>query len=98
MWSIKLKRDKRSRLEKEIDSVLECMEYYSKDADEYCIMNENLGRLYEAKGKEKLPPGITPDTIVIVLGNLFGILLILKYEELSYISSKALGFIIKGRV
>ena len=41
---------------------------------------------------------VSPDTILIIVGNLAGILLILKYEKLDIITSKALGFVIKGRV
>ena len=41
---------------------------------------------------------ISPDTLLIVGGNLLGILLILNYEKLDIVSSKAVGFILKARV
>jgi len=41
---------------------------------------------------------INPDTLLIVGGNLLGIILILKFEQLDIISTKALGFVLKGRV
>lgn len=41
---------------------------------------------------------VSPDTIVVVAANLLGILLILNHERLDIISTKALGFVIKGRV
>lgn len=41
---------------------------------------------------------ITPDTLLIVGANLIGILLILNYEKLDIVSSKAVSFILKARV
>lgn len=41
---------------------------------------------------------ISPDTLLIVGANLLGILLILNYEKLDIVSSKAVGFILKARV
>lgn len=42
--------------------------------------------------------GIDVNTVVLVAGNLAGILLILNHERLHVVSSKALGFVLKGRV
>lgn len=41
---------------------------------------------------------ITPDTALVVAGNLMGILLILNFEKLDIVRSKALSFVLKGRV
>ena len=41
---------------------------------------------------------ISPDTLLVVAGNLAGILLILKIEKLDVIATKAIGFVLKGRV
>ena len=41
---------------------------------------------------------VSPDTLVIVGANLLGIILILKFEQLDIITTKALSFVIKGRV
>lgn len=41
---------------------------------------------------------ISPDTVLVVAGNLLGILLILTYEKTDFITSKAINFILKGRV
>jgi hypothetical protein len=40
----------------------------------------------------------TPDTLLVVGGNLLGIVLILNFERLDIVRSKALGFVLKGRV
>ena len=41
---------------------------------------------------------VSSDTLVIVGANLLGIILILKFEQLDIITTKALSFVIKGRV
>lgn len=49
---------------------------------------------------EMLKPSwkFTPDTLLVVGGNLMGILLILNFERLDIVRSKALSFVLKGRV
>jgi hypothetical protein len=39
------------------------------------------------------PPGVSKDTVAIIAGNLVGILLIINYEQLHPLTSKALGLI-----
>lgn len=97
MFSKITRKDKRTNLEKEIESVINIMSIYSPHSEEYTAMAENLERLYKAKANER-PSFVTPDTIAIVAGNLLGIALILGYEKADIITSKALGFILKGRV
>lgn len=41
---------------------------------------------------------ISPDTALIVLGNLTGILMILYFEKAGIITSKAINFVLKGRI
>jgi hypothetical protein len=41
---------------------------------------------------------ITPDTIVIAVTNIVGILLVLNFEKLDIVRSKAFGLLLKGRV
>ena len=91
------KMDKRSNLEKEIDNVLGRMSELDPDSKEYSAMASNLERLFSAKSKEK-DRKISPDTLAVIAGNLLGIGLILTYEKLNVITTKALGFVIKGRV
>lgn len=91
------RKKKQSKLEEEINSVLEEMSVLDKDSEEYETMLGNLETLYKAKSYEK-PSGISADTLLIVGGNLVGIYLILNYEKLNIISSKAIGFVLKGRV
>lgn len=41
---------------------------------------------------------ITPDTILIVGGNLAGILLVLNFEKMDIIRSKAISMVLKGKL
>ena len=91
------KRDKRSNLEKEIDRVLQEASYLDPHSKEYSEIAENVEKLYKAKSCEK-SRNVSPDTIAVVAGNLLGIALILGYEQTHVITSKALGFVLKGRV
>lgn len=93
------KKDKSSSLEKEIENVLEIMQYHQPESDEYTTMASNLERLHKAKAlipERKCP--IPVETLLTVAGSLLGIVLILKYEETDSITSKAIGFIVRGRV
>ena len=91
------KRDKRTNLEREIDAVIEEMSQYSRDSKEYSDIAVNLERLYKAKACDR-DRRVTPDTIAIIAGNLLGIALIIWHEKADVITSKALGFVLKGRV
>jgi len=88
---------KKSKLEKVIDSILDDMSKFEANSDEYSDMASNLEKLLKAKSYEK-QKGISPDTMVIAAANLIGIVLILKHEKVDIITSKALGFVLKGRV
>lgn len=91
------KKGKESRMHQQIESVFDVLDEVDPTKEEYKIAVENLGRLYEAKNKEKRS-GVSPDTVAIVVGNLIGIALILWHEKAEVITTKALGFVIKGRV
>lgn len=87
---------KKHSLKREIESVLKRMSELSPDSDEYAKMAKNLETLYSAASKSK--DKVSLDTIVTVAGSLLGIILIINHEQTGIITSKALGFIIKGRV
>ena len=94
---MKLNFRKKSKLEIVIDSILDDMSKVEANSNEYSDMAKNLETILKAKSYEK-QKGISPDTIAIVAGNLIGIVLILKHEKVDIITSKALGFILRGRV
>lgn len=85
------------KLEKVIDLMLDKMSELEPGSDDYSQMADNLEKLLKIRSYEK-SRGLSPDTVLVVAANIIGIVLILKHEELDIITSKALGFVLRGRV
>lgn len=81
----------------EIDALLEEMAVEHGDTDKYKKLADNLKTLYEIKATSK-KTRIDPNTIVTAGASLAGILLVLNYEKVDIITTKALGFIPKVRL
>lgn len=91
------RKDKRTSLEKEIDAVLAIMKLSAPSSKEYTAMTDNLVKLYKARDDEK-SRGIKPDTIAVGVFGLAQVMLILYQEQFCIITSKAMNYVIKGRV
>lgn len=87
-----------TRLDTAIDRILEKMEALEPDSNEFHVLSEQLSRLYDCRPETKPAPQISPDTLLIIAGNLAGIILILSFEHAHVVTSKALGFVIKTRL
>jgi hypothetical protein len=79
-----------------IDDALAQLSGLSIDTDEYTRKVDQITKLYKLKEQEA-PKRVSPDTLAIVAGNLAGIVLMLHYERVHVITSKALGFVMKAR-
>lgn len=79
-----------SRLDAEIDAVVDELKKIGPNSEEYPKMITLLERLQALKDKER-PERVSRDTLAIVLGNLAGVLAILSYEHVHVITSKALS-------
>jgi hypothetical protein len=66
------------------------------DSEEYAKMAEQASKLYSLK-EHNSKRRVSPDTMALVLGNLFGIVLIVRHERMNVVTSKALSFILKLR-
>jgi|WetSurMetagenome_2_1015567.scaffolds.fasta_scaffold37235_5 hypothetical protein len=82
-------------IDQEIDRCLNEMKSFSVDTDKYRNSAANLKVLYEARGV-KSHKSLSTDTVVGVVGNLVGILLVLNFERSGAVLSKAFGMIGKG--
>lgn len=91
------KHDKRTDIEREMDSLISELHECEVISKEYSLILDRVERLNKIRLSDK-GNSISPDTLVVVGGNLAGILLILGYERVNIITTKALGFVIKGRV
>lgn len=100
-FKLKLKRDKRTELDKEIDELVEIMREEKFSSDEYAQYLERLERLTEIRAKEKPVKerrSLDPNTILVVLGGLAEIGLIMGYENLHIISKNALGRVLRPKI
>ena len=90
----KFSEETKASLKKEMDKVAHKMTEVD-DLDEFRKLKER----YDVLSKMLEPSWtISPDTVAIISANLLGIVLILNHERLNIISSKAMSFVIKGRV
>lgn len=85
-----------SGIQKAIDRLLDDMKAHDPDSAEYAKMTEQLAKLHKLLPEKE--DKLKKDTLLIVGGNLAGILLILHYEKLNVVASKALSFVIKTKV
>lgn len=91
------KQKNKTNIEKEINRLIFEAGCEEPDSEKYSKIVESVEKLCKAKSYET-EKSISPDTILTVCGSILGIVLILGYEQVGVISSKALGFVIKGRV
>jgi hypothetical protein len=85
-------KKKESVLDEPITEILDKMKHYGPDNEEYPHLVDNLERLNKLKQKERRFK-FSPDTMLIVGGNLLGILIIVAYEQKHVIVSKGLTFV-----
>ena len=92
---IKLPKSMKRKIKAERNKIFEEMSQEGLAQQDW----DNLNKRYNAY-TEMLKPTwtVTPDTLLVVGGNLAGILLILNFEKFDLVRSKALSFVLKGRV
>lgn len=88
------KKDKTFDLE--VNRVLNQMKEMNVDSKEYTEAVKNLSTLCEARS-EKSSSHISADTIIMASANIIGIFAILYFEKWDVVTSKALGFVLKGK-
>lgn len=84
------------KIKEAIDSLMDSMALESPDSDEYKKMAENLRILQDAKCAKK--SWISGDAIFGGLISIGSILLILNFEKLDVIATKALPFVTKVKL
>jgi hypothetical protein len=82
--------DEKTPVDRQIETVLEKMRQVGVDSEDYGRLMTHLERLTDLKCKGKKNP-ISSDTIVMVIGNLVGIVLIIAYEQKHVLTSRALN-------
>lgn len=94
MFKITKQQDKRTELEKEVDKAVSDLVKSAEKADD---VEKAVRVACEWEKSRNKKPRISPDTIAMIAANLVGIVLILGYEKADVITSKALGFVMRGR-
>lgn len=82
-------------IELEINEILRIMAITDRKSKEFEDLLDKLERLDKLREKKSK---ISGDAKATIAGNLLGIGLILGYEKANILLSKAVGFVIKGRV
>lgn len=95
MFMLKHKATK-DMIDESIKHLVDQMELESPDSDEYRKIAENVKILQEAKAQER--PFISGDAIVGGLASLGGIVLILNFEKLGVVTSKAMTLLPKLKI
>lgn len=80
----------------EIERIVHALQVTELNEQEYDKLLNRLEKLQKIRQEEK-PDQISLDTKLAVAANLFGILLILKYEQTNVLMSKALSFVFRVR-
>lgn len=78
-------------IEKAKHKLLDEMDTYSPGDPEFKVALDQLERLEKLPSKDKKT--IDPNTLLLVAGNLLGILVIVAYEQKHVFTSKGLNFI-----
>jgi len=92
-----LSKETRQELKEQMDFLATRMVKTSTTNEEWAEYKKQYDGYFEmlyGKSKQK----VSPDTLLVVGANLLGILFILNYEKGDTIVSKAMNFVIKGRV
>jgi hypothetical protein len=94
---IRKKSDTEVKLDAEIQAALDELDKYpNKTSEEYGTIVDRIAKLHKLKSEERTKP-ISPDTALVVVANVLGIIWITQHERVNVISTKALGFIMKPR-
>ena len=84
------------KLEESILEVLEALALTDPLAEEYAILTQRLKDLKDiANDSNRSNDKLTKDTLLIVGGNLAGILAIINYERLNVVTTKAFQLLMK---
>lgn len=90
------RKTRTTRLDPAIEELLEELKGFEGNDDNYKLTTEQLEKLYALRDQE-LPKTVSPDTCVIVGGNLAIATLILWFERSSVVTTKLTGFLSKLR-
>ena len=83
-------------VDKELDRLFSELRSLMIDSEEYAATLDRIVKLHKLQAEEK-PKRVSPDTLILAGTNLLGIIIILKFEQLNIITTKAMSFVQKPR-
>lgn len=96
------KKDKRTELDKEIDSLYEALRPVTTDEPEYEVLLKNIERLEKVRNERERNKEhrkkVDPNTLLVIGGNLAGVVLIMYLENNRPILTKAFGTLLRPRI
>lgn len=91
-----IRKNQPSGLEDAMNEIYSEMKGFTADSDEYCKMTDQLLKLHSMQTVDR-SHRVSPDTIATISANVIGIALILHYERIHVVTSRALTFVMKLR-
>lgn len=84
-------------LESELEHSLKSLRAQTIGSDEHKKIMDAAVTLHSLMDEEN-PEGVKKDTLALIAGNLIGIILVIKHEQVgNFISSKAFGLLLRPR-
>lgn len=93
MFTLKLDREP-TTLDKVIELALAELEQISPDSEQYATVVNQVVKLHALKTNDS-PKRVSPDALVSAAASLLGILLIVNFERVHVVTTKALGILPK---
>lgn len=92
-----IKSDIETKLDAEILSLLAKVKETTKDSEDYEKLVDRMSKLHKLKTEERSKQ-INPDTVLVVVANIFGILWLARYERENIIKApRAFSSVLKPR-
>ena len=91
-----LRTKSQAALDGEIERLVEALKSEQPGSEEYLKISTNIRDLCEAR-ERKNPLQMDVNTLVAVGANILGLVIILNFERTGVITSKAFGWIFKGK-
>lgn len=88
-----------TQLDSEIRSALtELSALTDKTSEDYGKLVDRISKLHKLKAEESPKRRVSPDTVLLVAANVFGILWLARFEKENVIKARtAMGFVMKPR-
>ena len=83
-----------SEYDKQVRRILKELETSDPGSEEYARLVEQLQKLQKMRAEDR-PDRLSPNTAAIVGANILGIVMIIRHEQVNFIASKALGFVLR---